>query len=275
MKIVWIGAGNLASQLAPALGRAGHEALQVFSRTMASAGALAARLGCPATDDPDAVARGADAYVFSVTDGALEGLAARVAPRAGDALCLHTAGSMPQDVFRGHASRYGVFYPMQTFSKGRTVDFKEIPVFVEASCPDALAETERLARSVSDRVEVMGTEKRRRLHLAAVFACNFANHCYALAERLLNREGIPFDVMWPLVEETARKVRHLSPAEAQTGPAVRRDRNVSDLHLALLGGDPETKALYEAMSRSIRRLASERPGTGRSRPGEERKETYD
>ena len=153
MKIVWIGAGNLATQLGEALHRAGHETLQVFSRTMASAEALAGRLGCLATDDLDAVVPGADVYIFSVKDGVLEGLVSRIAPRTGDALCLHTAGSMPMDVFRGHAHRYGVLYPMQTFSKDCPVDFKEIPVFVEASTPDVLAQTEQLARSVSDRVE--------------------------------------------------------------------------------------------------------------------------
>lgn len=136
---------------------------------------LAGRLGCLATDDLDAVVPGADVYIFSVKDGVLEGLVSRIAPRTGDALCLHTAGSMPMDVFRGHAHRYGVLYPMQTFSKDCPVDFKEIPVFVEASTPDVLAQTEQLARSVSDRVEEMSTERRRRLHLAAVFACNFVN----------------------------------------------------------------------------------------------------
>ena len=256
MKIVWIGAGNLATQLGEALHRAGHETLQVFSRTMASAEVLAGRLGCLATDGLDAVVPGAD-----------EGLVSRIAPRTGDALCLHTAGSMPMDVFRGHAHRYGVLYPMQTFSKDCPVDFKEIPVFVEASTPDVLAQTEQLARSVSDRVEEMSTERRRRLHLAAVFACNFVNHCYALAADVLGRDGIPFDVMWPLIDETARKVHRLPPVEAQTGPAVRYDRNVMDRQCAMLDGEPERKALYEMMSRSIHALAL--------RNEAERKETND
>ena len=129
MKIVWIGAGNLATQLGEALHRAGHETLQVFSRTMASAEALAGRLGCPATDDLDAVVPGADVYIFSVKDGVLEGLVSRIAPRTGDALCLHTAGSMPISVFEGLTARYGVVYALQTFSKSREVDFKKIPFF--------------------------------------------------------------------------------------------------------------------------------------------------
>lgn len=171
------------------------------------------------------------------------------------------------DVFRGHARRYGVLYPMQTFSKDCPVDFKEIPVFVEASAPDVLAQTEQLACSVSDRVEEMSTERRRCLHLAAVFACNFVNHCYALAADVLGRDGIPFDVMWPLIDETARKVHRLPPVEAQTGPAVRYDRNVMDRQCAMLDGEPERKALYEMMSQSIHALAL--------RNEAERKETND
>ncbi len=265
MKVVWIGAGNLATLLGEALRRAGHETLQVFSRTKASAESLAGRLGCLATDDPDAVVPGADVYIFSVKDEAIGGLVPRVAPRAGDALCLHTAGSMPMDVFRGYARRYGVLYPVQTFSKDCPVDFREVPVFVEASAPDSLAQTEALARSVSGRVEEMGTERRLFLHLAAVFACNFVNHCYALAADLLDGAGIPFDVMWPLIDETARKVHRIPPVEAQTGPAVRYDRNVIDRQRAMLDGKPAWKALYETMSRSIHALAlrneEERKGT--------------
>lgn len=255
MKVVWIGAGNVATRLGTALGRAGHETLQVFSRTRASAEALAGQLGCTATSVPDSVVPGADVYVFSVTDSALERLAARIAPRTGDALCLHTAGSMPMDVFRGHARRYGVMYPLQTFSKDCPVDFREVPFFVEASAPEALAQAKGLARSVSDRVEEMDSEKRRRLHLAAVFACNFVNHCYAVAADMLGRDGIPFEVLLPLIDETARKVRRLPPAEAQTGPAVRHDLDVMRRQLAMLEGDPEREALYETMSRSIRDLA--------------------
>lgn len=255
MRVVWIGAGNLATQLGLAFRAAGHETLQVFSRTMASAAALADQLGCPATDDADAVAAGADVYVFSVKDSALEDLVARIAPRVGEALCLHTAGSMPMDVFRGQAVRYGVFYPMQTFSKSCPVDFRRIPVFVEACNGETYAQVEGLAHTVSDKVYGADTEKRRMLHLAAVFACNFANHCYALSDLLLQEAGIPFEVMLPLIDETARKVHHLSPAKAQTGPAVRYDRNVIGRQMAMLDGNPEMQVLYDRMSRSIHRLA--------------------
>ena len=187
MKVVWIGAGNLATQLGVALARAGHETLQVFSRTEASASALATRLHCAATNRVEDILTGADVYVFSVKDSVLEELVARIAPRVGEAICLHTAGSMPLDVFRGYAARYGVCYPMQSFSRTVDVDFREIPCFVEASDEASLAQVRQLAESVSGRVMEMSTAKRRYLHLAAVFACNFANHCYALSAEVLAR----------------------------------------------------------------------------------------
>ena len=254
MTIVWIGAGNLATQLGLALARAGHETLQVFSRTEASASALAARLRCPFTCRAEEVVGGADVYLFSVKDSALEELVARVAPRAGHALCLHTAGSMPMDVFRGHAAHYGVCYPMQSFSRTVDVDFREIPCFVEASDEASLAQVRQLAESVSGRVMEMSTAKRRYLHLAAVFACNFANHCYALSAEVLEKEGIPFDVMLPLIDETARKVHAMSPQEAQTGPAVRYDRQVIDKHVAMLADEPEMQRIYRLVSESIHRF---------------------
>lgn len=257
-----MGAGNLATRLGLALKAAGHETLQVFSRTAESADALAALLGCSSTCRLEEIDRSADVYMFSVKDSALEGLAEQIAPEVGRALCLHTAGSMPMDVFRGHALRYGVLYPMQTFSRARAVDFKEIPCFVEASDDEALHAVKALAASVSDRVMEMTGEKRGRLHLAAVFACNFANHCYALSAGILEKCGIPFDVMLPLIDETARKVHDLSPRAAQTGPAVRFDENVMGRHTDMLEGCERVKRIYEMMSRSIHALAQEQETNG-------------
>lgn len=264
MRIVWIGAGNLATRAGLALQQAGHETLQVYSRTMESAQALADRLACEAVTDADKIRTDADVYLFSLKDNVLEELVARIAPRVGSALCLHTAGSMPVDIFRGHALRYGVFYPMQTFSKALAVDFREIPIFIEASDADACEQVRRLAASVSDKVMELSTEQRRSLHLSAVFACNFVNHCYALSAELLQRQWIPFEVMLPLIDETARKVHLLSPVEAQTGPAVRYDRNVIDRQSAALAGEPELQELYGQMSRSIHRLAVEHENKNRT-----------
>ena len=250
MKVVWIGAGNLATQLGVALARAGHETLQVFSRTEASASALATRLHCAATNRVEDILAGADVYVFSVKDSVLEELVARIAPRVGEAICLHTAGSMPMNLFKGYARRYGVLYPMQTFSKIRAVDFRSIPFFIEANGEEDMMLLKQILRGITEKVYVLPSEKRKYLHLAAVFACNFTNHMYRLSEKLLEEEGIPFEVMLPLIDETAAKVHELSPAKAQTGPAVRYDLNVIDRHLSMLKTE-RFKEIYRLLSENI------------------------
>ena len=170
---------------------------------------------------------------------------------------LHTAGSMPMSVFKGMAQHYGVLYPMQTFSKQREVDFSIIPCFVEANDEFAQKQIEGMAREISGRVYQLSSEDRKYLHLSAVFACNFANHCYAISQELLEEHGIPFDVMLPLINETAAKVHEMKPKDAQTGPAVRYDENVIDKQSKLLENHPHFKKVYDSMSKSIHGLNAE------------------
>lgn len=253
MKIVLIGAGNLATHLGKALHAAGHDMLQVFSRTMQSAETLASLLDAEPLTDIAQVRDDADVYIFSVKDSALEQLISRL---CGDEekVFLHTAGSMPMSVFEGVAQHYGVLYPMQTFSKQREVDFSIIPCFVEANDEFAQKQIEGLAREISGRVYQLSSEDRKYLHLSAVFACNFANHCYAISQELLEEHGIPFDVMLPLINETAAKVHEMKPKDAQTGPAVRYDENVIGKQSKLLENHPHFKKVYDSMSKSIHGL---------------------
>ncbi len=252
MQITLIGAGNMATNLGKALWRAGHDIKEVYSRTMASAEALACKLGARATNDLASVESGADVYILAVKDSALEGVAGALARSGADgAVFLHTAGSVQMSVFEGYFKNYGVLYPMQTFSKEKEVEFSEIPFFVEGNNGQALHTSRTLAESISKRVYDCSSEQRRHLHLAAVFACNFVNHCYVLSARLLEKQGIPFDVMLPLIDETARKVHTLSPIEAQTGPAVRYDENIIQMQADLLSDQPALRELYLKMSENI------------------------
>ena len=256
MKIVLIGAGNLATHLGKALHAAGHDMIQVFSRTMQSAEALASLLDAEPLTDMAQVRDDADVYIFSVKDSALEQLISQLC--GGEKkVFLHTAGSMPMSVFRGKALHYGVLYPMQTFSKQREVDFSIIPCFIEANDEFALKQIEGLAGQISHRVYQLSSEDRKYLHLSAVFACNFANHCYAASQELLQQHGIPFDVMLPLIDETAAKVHGMTPKEAQTGPAVRYDENVIGKQIQLLENQPYFQKIYDCMSKSIHELESE------------------
>ena len=274
MKIVLIGAGNLATHLGKTLHAAGHDMVQVFSRTMQSAETLASLLDAEPLTDIAQVRDDADVYIFSVKDSALVQLVAQLCRHDADGLgedgavnalrkakkgehervFLHTAGSMPMSVFKGMAQHYGVLYPMQTFSKQREVDFSIIPCFVEANDEFAQKQIEGLAREISGRVYQLSSEDRKYLHLSAVFACNFANHCYAISQELLEEHGIPFDVMLPLINETAAKVHEMKPKDAQTGPAVRYDENVIGKQSKLLENHPHFKKVYDSMSKSIHGL---------------------
>ncbi len=176
----------------------------------------------------------------------------QVSPNEG--LWLHTAGSVPMDIFRGYARRYGVLYPLQTFSKKRPVDFRNVPCFIEADSAQSEQRLRTLAEKISSDVRLLSSEKRRYLHLAAVFACNFTNHMYVLADRILSEQGIDPAVLLPLIDETATKIHTLSPADAQTGPAVRYDCNVIEQQSAMLT-DPVVRELYELISKNIHLLS--------------------
>lgn len=254
-KIVLVGAGNVATHLGTALRDAGYRVLQVFSRTEESASALAGKLNCLYTTDINQVVPDAGLYVVSVKDAVLAEVIPPLVRRNPKALFVHTAGSMPMDVWKGEAVRYGVLYPMQTFSKSRAVDFSTVPFFIEGSGREEAEALKAVAERIGGKVYEATSEQRRYLHIAAVFACNFTNHMYALAHRLLDSHGLPFEVMLPLIDETARKVHELPPAEAQTGPARRYDENVIGKHLEMLADEPRLAELYEKISQSIHRLA--------------------
>lgn len=250
-RVVLIGAGNVATHLGVGLQKAGWEIMQVYSRTSVSASELATRLGVPFVTSLGEICSDADIYLVMVKDAVLQELIPSIVKGKEHAFFVHTAGSMPMDVWKGTAERYGVLYPMQTFSKQRDVDFSSVSFFVEANGAGELDVLKSLASVLSPKVYEATSAQRTYLHMAAVFACNFANHMYALSAYLLEKQGLPFDAMLPLIDETARKVHALCPAEAQTGPAVRKDRNVMDKHLAMLNDEPCLRELYEKISESI------------------------
>lgn len=258
MKVAVIGAGRVATNLAPALQQSGAEVVEVWSKSRTSAETLAQRVGCKAAwGDLSDVVRDADLYLLSVKDSALPDVIRQLHSGREEALFAHTAGSMPLSLFAdaGH-ERGGVFYPMQTFSKERTVDFSTVHFFVEATQDSDAQQLMSLAVMLTGHeglVHPSTSASRRQLHLAAVFACNFANHCCTLADDLLRDNGLDFSVMLPLIDETVAKLHELPPAEAQTGPAVRRDENVMGMQRAMLSHRPDLQQLYTLLSQSIQR----------------------
>lgn len=251
MRIALIGSGRVASCMGPRLKEAGHTVTGVYSRTLANAEQLAQVVGAPAFDTLESLPV-ADVYLTMLSDDALIELAPAIVKGRENALFLHTAGSVPMDIWKeAGAQRYGVLYAMQTFSKGARIEWSDVPVFVEGCNPAELENIKKLALDLSAKITELSSRGRKKLHVAAVFTCNFSNHMYAIAEQLLASEGVPFSVMLPLVRETARKVESMSPLEAQTGPAVRGDRKVIEDHLELLHEYPELANLYRLISTDI------------------------
>lgn len=249
--VVFIGAGNLATHLASIFYRKGFRIVQVYSRTEASAKSLAQQVEAEYTTDLSALYRHAGLYIVALKDSIFVQLLPEIVAGKEQALWVHTAGSLPMDVWKGRVERYGVIYPLQTFSKSRELDFTEVPVFVEGCDAEVTAFLKSVASILSRNVYEADTSQREKLHLAAVFACNFTNHMYALAARLLKSSGLPFEVILPLIDETARKVHELSPDKAQTGPAIRYDENIINHHLQMLAGEPGLQEVYRLISRSI------------------------
>ncbi len=250
MKIIFIGSGNVATHMASALKDCGHDIIQIYSRTLTNAQILADKLHCNAIDDLAQLDNDADAYIISTKDDAISGIAKTICTGRSNAVFIHTAGSVPMKIFEGYAHHYGVLYPMQTFSKGRKVDFRKIPCFIEAQDETAMSVVSTLANTISKHVRAVDSDKRRYLHLAAVFACNLTNHCYRLAEKTLQEQGLDFSLYAPLIEETANKVATMSPRDAQTGPMVRYDTGVMERQKSLIK-DERTKQIYQIMADSI------------------------
>jgi len=249
--VVFIGSGNVASSLAPAIdGLGDYAVVQIYSPTLEHACRLAGCLsGAKAVCELAQIDKKADIYIISVKDDALDEVVQALKGVNQDALWVHTAGTLGIDRVAALSSFHGVFYPLQTFSRFKTVAFENVPVFVESSCQEAGSMLVELARRLSRRVYQVDSDTRRAIHVAAVFACNFTNHIWTIAEKLLADRNLPFDVLAPLLHETLDKALAVSPALGQTGPARRRDISVMNSHLSIL---PENlKPIYRLLSESI------------------------
>lgn len=236
----------MATSLAVALKKSGNTPVAVWSRTESSAEQLGSLIGVPHFCDLASLPA-ADVVIISVVDSALRDIARQVASFYPSALILHTAGSIPLSALHeAGAANCGVFYPMQTMSKQNIVPFDNVTIFIEADNETNKEYLHSLASLLSSKVVYATSEQRRSLHVAAVFSCNFPNALYAMAADILQRNGLPFDSMLPLIDEAARKVHLMSPLQAQTGPAKRGDLNVMNAHKAML--DDELSAIYSLIS---------------------------
>ena len=250
LRIVVIGAGNVASHLAPAIESSGVGAVvQVYSRKLQSARELTRKLqNAQAIDSEVAICDDAEVYLLSLVDDAIGPLVSRM-PKRGNALWLHTSGSVGMEVLAPMSERYGVFYPLQTFSKGVEVDVSKVPLFIEGCTSGVEEEIRRFATPVFSHIYHADSHTRRMMHISAVFACNFTNYLWTIASELLKKEDLPFEVLHPLLEETLKKAFAVSPEKGQTGPAVRGDLAIVNKHLSVLDG--QSKEIYSLLSEAI------------------------
>jgi len=248
MKLVLIGAGNVANQLGIAFEKSGHTVKQVYSRTQASAKSLAKKLDCPFTTSPNEIIPKADLYLIALRDEAIGKFLKTF--RQKNAFVVHTSGSVGLDVFAGYKN-YGVIYPVQTFTLHRKIDAKKIPFCIEANNTDSLKKIHRFIKPASKHIHEINSTQRLIINLSAVFANNFANHMFSIAEKLLTQNKMEFEILHPIIRETFTKIEDSSPVDVQTGPARRGDQTVLEKHLRLLKDHPLYSDIYRQVSKSI------------------------
>jgi len=246
---VCIGAGNVASHLVKSLCASGFRLMQVYSRTIESANALAEPVNSASVTSLSEILTEADFYLVSLPDAVLPVFLNDF--RTHDKLIFHTAGSHGLEVFGGNYQKCGILYPLQTFTKNVELDLKAVPFLIEAADNKTLSEIEGIADAISDKVFVTDSETRRWIHLAAIFASNFTNHMYVASSQILKERNLDPDILKPLIEETFRKSRTVDPSEAQTGPAVRNDFNTIEKHIKMLERLPFLQKIYTFTSQSI------------------------
>lgn len=249
MRVVIIGAGNVASVLGRRIQQAGHEIIQVISRSLENAQVLANELGCSATRSFSEIDKTGELFLVAMSDAALNDLKEKF--NVGDKIVVHTAGSVNKDVLKDVSSNYGVIYPLQSLRKENHNEAIVIPLLIDAINDYSIQVISEFANSISSVVSYTQDEQRLKLHAGAVLTNNFTNHLYCLASEFCEKENVDFTLLQPLIEETAMRLKDFSPCDVQTGPAARKDVATLDKHLRLLTPHPKLRTLYLRMTDSI------------------------
>ncbi len=249
MDIVIIGSGNVAAVLGRKFKAAGHTISQIYSRNNVAASALAYEFDTESTNYKSMIHKTADVYLIAVADDAINDVVTEL--RLPGKVVAHTAASVPKEILKTVTEHYGVFYPLQSLRKEMT-DLPDIPIFFDGSDDIAKMKLESLAHSIAKVKVVQANDNDRlKLHVAAVVVSNFTNHLYTLAEDYCLKEGLDFKQLLPLIEETALRIKNTSPKLAQTGPAIRHDKETIQKHIELLKNHPQLKNLYVLLTESI------------------------
>lgn len=246
--ITFIGAGNVATHLAKALFNEDFEIEQVYSNNINNALALADEVNSIAIDNIINLNSNSDLYIVAIKDDAIESVLQQITDK--NIFIVHTSGSIPISAFEQTGfTNYGIFYPLQTFSKSKTINLLEVPFCIEANNQECLLI--ELANMLSNSVHLVNSEQRKKLHLAAVFACNFTNHMYTIAEDLCIKNNVNFNILKPLIQETADKITLNHAKDVQTGPAIRNDVKIIQHHIEQLEDLKNYQEIYRLITQNI------------------------
>ena len=246
MKTVIIGSGNVAYHLAKAFHKNQIEISQIFGRNEKDLKAISNELNIPFSTIN---LEDADFYLICVNDDSISEISKKI--KKENCLVAHTSGSLPKEILDGNY-RKASFYLLQTFSKSKELNYSEIPLFIEAENKDDVEMLKNLATKISENIMESDYEKRKYIHLTAVFACNFVNHLFSRAKEISDSQNIPFNYFLPLIDETVSKIHEIEPKLAQTGPAVRNDERILEIHESLIS-DEEHLKIYQTMNESIKK----------------------
>jgi predicted short-subunit dehydrogenase-like oxidoreductase (DUF2520 family) len=248
-KIVILGAGRLAINLSMAIHKKGYDIVEVFNRTESKGKRLAGKLKARYVPEPEMITPDADLYILAVSETAIPLLLDRI--KTGNRLIIHTSGCLKMDVLKKVSRNFGVIYPPQTFTSHILLNFRMVPLCIEASSGKNLHLLRSFADSLSEKVYIINSDQRRILHLSAVFASNFTNFMVAISQELLLENGMDFRILEPIIRQTAGNASSKDVFKMQTGPAVRKDRETIREHLQLLSNHPEYKEIYDLITRNI------------------------
>jgi len=242
ISVVILGSGNVASQLIKAFLKIDTINLkQVYTRNQEDINTLKDSID---TTNDISLLKQADVTIIAVSDDAISSISSHIK----NSFVVHTSGSVDMKSLY-NIGRKGVFYPLQSFSKKKKVDFKNIPICLESETNEDLLKLEELVSLLQSKSYILSSHQRKKIHVAAVFANNFSNHMYTIANEICEKYNIPFDILHPLIEETSNKIKNLTPEKAQTGPAKRNDAETIENHLNLLS--EKQQEIYLKITQSI------------------------
>lgn len=251
ISVIVLGSGNVGTHLINAfLENSAVELVQVYSRKKSSLKFIESRV---ATTTSLNALKSANVYIIAISDDAIPDFSSKLNLK--NKLVVHTSGGASINILKTNSNK-GVFYPLQTFSKNKNIDFKTIPICIETERDEDLVILEKLASIISDNVFIIDSEQRKYLHIAAVFTNNFVNHLYKIGFDICRENNIPYETLYPLILETAQKIVLTNPDSVQTGPALRNDKKIIDKHLNILSG--EKKKIYQILTESIQKTYGEK-----------------